>query len=151
MKKTLIIFMIIYYSFIIWSFSSHPADVSAKESKSITGIIYDKIAVHIEKFSDMGKDMFVKKADSFIRKCAHFTLFFIFSLFISLYVNCYGRDAAVFLLTVFLTGVIFAVSDEVHQLFVPGRGCQLRDVLIDSNGVLAGGIIFLLAKRSVSK
>lgn len=151
MKKTFLILMIIYYSFIIWSFSSHPADVSAKESKSITGIIYDKFAVHIEKFSDMGRELFVAKTDSFIRKCAHFTLFFFFSLIISLYVNCYKRDAAVFLITVFLTGVIFAVSDEIHQLFVPGRGCQLRDVLIDSNGVLAGGIIFDIMKRSVSK
>ena len=151
MKKTLIIIMIVYYSFIIWSFSSHPADLSAKESKSITGIIYDRIAVHIGKFSDMGKDMFVKKTDNFIRKCAHFTLFFIFSLIISMYVNCYEKEAQSFLLTVFLTGVIFAVSDEIHQLFVPGRGCQLRDVFIDSNGVMAGGIIFRMVKRSVSK
>ena len=151
MKKTIIIFMIIYYSLIIWSFSSHPAEVSAKESKSITGIIYDKFAVYIEKFSDMGKEEFVNKTDSFIRKCAHFTLFFIFALIISMYVECYHKSALEFLLTVFLTGVIFAVSDEVHQLFVPGRGCQMRDVLIDSNGVLAGGILFLATKRSVGK
>lgn len=151
MKKTFIILMIIYYSFIIWSFSSHPAEVSAKESKSITGIIYDKFAVHIEKFSDMGKDVFVSNTDSFIRKCAHFTLFFIFALIISMYVDCFNMDKVVFLLAVFLTGVIFAVSDEIHQLFVPGRGCQMRDVLIDSNGVLAGGIIFAIVKRSVGK
>ncbi len=151
MKKILIILMIIYYSFIIWSFSSHPAEISSKESKSITGILYDKFAVHIEKFSDMGKDMFVRKTDNFVRKCAHFTLFFIFALLISMYVDCYDKDAKVFLLTVFITGVIFAVSDEVHQLFVPGRGCQMRDVLIDSNGILAGGIVFKWAKRSVDK
>lgn len=151
MKKTIIILMIIYYSFIIWSFSSHPADISAKESKSITGIIYDKFAVNIEKFSDMGRDMFVSKTDTIIRKCAHFTLFFIFALIISMYVNCFNKEAGVFLLVVFLTGVIFAVSDEVHQLFVPGRGCQMRDVLIDSNGVMAGGIIFATTKRSVGK
>ena len=151
MKKTIIILMIIYYSFIIWSFSSHPADISAKESKSITGIIYDKFAVHIEKFSDMGRDLFVSKTDNFIRKCAHFTLFFIFALIISMYVECYDKNTLEFLLTVFLTGLIFAVSDELHQLFVPGRGCQMRDVLIDSNGVLAGGIIFLGAKRRTGK
>ena len=151
MKKTIIILMIIYYSFIIWSFSSHPADVSAKESKSITGIIYDKFAVHIEKFSYMGRDLFVSKTDNFIRKCAHFTLFFIFALIISMYVNCFEKCDWTFVLTVFSTGVLFAVSDELHQLFVPGRGCQMRDILIDSNGVLAGGIIFLGAKRRAGK
>ena len=38
----------------------------------------------------------------------------------------------------FLTGVLYAVSDEIHQTFVPGRAGQIRDVLIDSCGVLAG-------------
>lgn len=34
--------------------------------------------------------------------------------------------------------VIFAISDEVHQLFVPGRGGQIKDVIIDSAGALVG-------------
>jgi VanZ family protein len=34
--------------------------------------------------------------------------------------------------------VLYAVSDEVHQLFVPGRGGQVRDVLIDSAGATVG-------------
>ena len=38
-------------------------------------------------------------------------------------------------------GFLYAVSDEVHQIFVPGRAGQLRDVLIDTTGVLLG--IFL--------
>lgn len=28
----------------------------------------------------------------------------------------------------------YAISDEVHQLFVPGRGRQVKDVIIDSAG-----------------
>lgn len=38
---------------------------------------------------------------------------------------------------------IYAVTDEVHQFFVPGRACQARDWLIDTAGALCGILIFL--------
>jgi VanZ family protein len=30
----------------------------------------------------------------------------------------------------------YAVFDELHQIFIPGRSCQIKDMLIDSSGVL---------------
>lgn len=39
----------------------------------------------------------------------------------------------------------YAGTDEVHQLFVPGRSGQIGDVCIDSGGALAGiGIVLLI-------
>ncbi len=35
-----------------------------------------------------------------------------------------------------LFAFLYAVSDEVHQSFVPGRSCAVQDVLIDSIGIL---------------
>jgi len=46
--------------------------------------------------------------------------------------------------------VLFAISDEVHQLFVPGRGGQVSDVLIDSAGASVGLGIYLLVSRVVN-
>lgn len=40
-------------------------------------------------------------------------------------------------------GVLFAVSDEVHQAFVPGRAGQVSDVLIDSVGIAIGVILMV--------
>lgn len=51
-----------------------------------------------------------------------------------------------------LTGgftLLYAISDEIHQLFVPGRGCQLRDVLIDFTGACAGILMMLLLYRFI--
>jgi len=42
-------------------------------------------------------------------------------------------------------GVAYAVSDEIHQSFVPGRQGSPLDVLIDSVGVIAG--VVLAARR----
>jgi VanZ family protein len=41
-------------------------------------------------------------------------------------------------------GIAYAVSDELHQSFVPGRFGTLLDVAIDSTGVLVG---ILLLRR----
>jgi VanZ family protein len=34
--------------------------------------------------------------------------------------------------------VLYAVSDEIHQLFTPGRSGEIRDVLIDSVAGMVG-------------
>ena len=36
----------------------------------------------------------------------------------------------------FIIGVLYAVSDELHQLFVPGRHASVTDVGIDAAGIL---------------
>ena len=47
-----------------------------------------------------------------------------------------------------LVGTLYAVTDEVHQYFVPGRSCEQRDIGIDSCGVLAGVLVVSLLMRS---
>jgi VanZ family protein len=36
----------------------------------------------------------------------------------------------------FLISFVYAISDEIHQAFVPGRGPSFKDVLFDSLGIL---------------
>ena len=52
-----------------------------------------------------------------------------------------------------LIGAAYAVSDEIHQMFVPGRSCEIRDILIDSAGVACGVLIcrVLLILRTIIK
>ena len=47
----------------------------------------------------------------------------------------------------FLVCVLYAISDEVHQLFVPGRGAQVKDVFIDSAGAIVGVGLYLIISR----
>ena len=34
--------------------------------------------------------------------------------------------------------MLYSISDEIHQIFVPGRSCELLDVFIDTCGSLIG-------------
>ena len=38
----------------------------------------------------------------------------------------------------------YAVTDEVHQMFVPGRSAELNDLLADAMGVVAGASLVWL-------
>jgi VanZ family protein len=41
----------------------------------------------------------------------------------------------------FLVAVAYAVTDEFHQAFVPGRGSQVSDVVIDGSGAALGLLV----------
>jgi VanZ family protein len=41
-------------------------------------------------------------------------------------------------------GALYALSDEIHQSFVPGRYASPLDVLVDSAGVAVGVLCWLL-------
>ena len=41
-------------------------------------------------------------------------------------------------------GMIYAMLDEIHQAFVPGRGALITDVMLDTLGVITGIFISLL-------
>lgn len=42
-----------------------------------------------------------------------------------------------------LLGLIYAVSDEFHQLFVPYRSASVLDVSVDGIGVVTGSLLFM--------
>jgi len=52
-----------------------------------------------------------------------------------------------------ITGIVYAFTDEFHQRFVPGRTGSLKDVFIDSMGVITGVVLVyilrIILKRNV--
>ena len=46
---------------------------------------------------------------------------------------------------------VYAVTDELHQSFVPGRNCNIQDILIDGIGILSFYIINILIFRNIKK
>ncbi len=50
-----------------------------------------------------------------------------------------------------MTGAVVGVSDEIHQLFVPGRNCDWKDWMADITGVAVGLIIYLISEKKLKK
>lgn len=50
-----------------------------------------------------------------------------------------------------LFSFLYACTDEIHQIFVPGRSAQFRDVLIDTLGASFGTLIAYLIIKLITK
>ena len=44
----------------------------------------------------------------------------------------------------FLFSLVYAITDEIHQIFVPERACQLTDLAVDSAGIVLGVVAFCI-------
>ena len=82
------------------------------------------------------------------RKSAHIGLYFVLGLITYSIAVEYRWRAKQQIMYSWLFVIGYAVADEIHQLFVPGRSGEVRDVLIDSLAGLVGiGLHWWLIKR----
>ena len=72
----------------------------------------------------------------------HFLIFFFFSFFLLISI-IKGKNKNLLLITI-LIAIMYAVLDEFHQLFIPGRSCSFSDFLIDLAGILIASLIYSL-------
>jgi VanZ family protein len=81
-----------------------------------------------------------------IRKCGHFTEYFILSLLVLHGIRAGRRDARIgWALAAIAIVACYASLDEFHQIFVPGRTPAVADVLLDTIGAVCAQIAVALA------
>ena len=140
-RKRVCLVLALCWMTVIFMFSARNADLSTQDSMSI-GIFFGRLIV--PSFSDMDTQMqisFAGQVDHPIRKLAHATEYAILGFLLTgSYADSSTKRRKAWLLPA-VTGSLYAVSDELHQMFVPGRSCEIRDMLIDSSGVLIGTCI----------
>ena len=91
----------------------------------------------------------LRKLNHFLRKSAHFSLYFLLGCGLTGLTNRQRRMPPVLL--AILGGAAFAVTDEFHQFFSDGRGPMLQDVLLDTCGVIVGALFIVLLKKVFKK
>ena len=84
-----------------------------------------------------------------MRKIAHFTEYFIFGILLLTTLRLYVDKIREKIFNILFIGLAVPVIDEFIQLFVDGRGGEIRDVIIDFSGVLTGMLLSFLIIRLV--
>ncbi|MEK7452940.1 MAG: VanZ family protein [Patescibacteria group bacterium] len=90
------------------------------------------------------------EADFILRKFAHIFEYFILAVLVfNAWLKTFKRqiDFKKIAFYVFIIASFYAISDEFHQSFVFGRHGDIKDVFMDSIGVLCGVIIFYFGKK----
>jgi VanZ family protein len=79
-----------------------------------------------------------------VRKSAHFTEYMILGM---LFFKSFFSGIKIWhgLFVAFLCGVVYSITDEIHQIFVPGRTAKILDVCIDSTGLAIGLLLITFA------
>ena len=124
--------LIVLCMLLIFSFSTDNSEESSSKSDGLIVKISEIFTGR--KLKENERNKYIDKYVVLVRKSAHFTIYLILGLLILSFIREFRVvDYRAVLLSVFLT-FLYACSDEVHQLFVPGRSGEFLDVLLDSVG-----------------
>lgn len=141
--KILNIILIIIWMITIFRFSGQIGTESGNTSRKFTVQIIKIIT---------GKNLsinepFIDNIQLFIRKLAHFSIYTIGGFLIMNYY--YGTDKKEYKKIIYsiIFGGSYAITDEIHQVFVPGRSGNIFDVGIDTLGVITGVLIYITFRR----
>ncbi len=133
---------------VIFSFSAQTKEESSVVSEglsyrmvSTTGLLF-RLHIDEEQIREIAGAI-----ERSVRKCAHMAEFAILGWL--LYGWLCGRQLTRLRRACVAAGlaILYACSDEIHQLFVKGRSGKISDVAIDSMGVVLGMVFLLLAER----
>lgn len=150
-KSAVFCLLTLLWMTVIFMFSAKNADDSTEQSSFVTNILMN-IFSNVYRNSDLSDKMQIIESMSFaIRKAAHFSIYSVLGLlsFLSVYYLTKFSNKTPFISM--LICFIYACSDEMHQLFVPGRSGQLRDVFIDFSGALLMTLIILAVRKIYRK
>ena len=131
---------------LIFGFSSQTGDESGDMSGKVTEILLRVIRPDFEELPQKEQAEMLKQTNHYVRKCAHFAEYALLALVFYLLLRTYPLKLRALLS--WLGASAYAVTDEIHQLYVGERMGSAKDVLIDSFGAAAGVTLgILIAKR----
>ena len=137
--------LIIIWMVIIFMFSNQSATESSKVSD---GLIDNTIVKVYELFngkvSEEYKEKIIDNYTVCVRKSAHFVMYFILGILCFIYFKDFTKHYIIYSI---LLCFLYAVSDEIHQIFSISRGPSFIDVLIDTFGSFTS--IMILGKKII--
>ena len=147
-KKHCYTLLCILWMLVIFWFSTQVADDSQEMSDVFVRLLDALFSL------DIMKNEIIRDMTSFlVRKAAHMSEYAVLAILLGLTIREYKKEP--WLLLALAATAAYATTDEFHQLFVPGRSGQLKDVLIDTAGGAIGlallALILYLKNRYKAK
>ena len=161
MKKNLIrillLFLLIADMAFIFSNSAQSGSASSSASKSVTEKVAPVVVPNYDKMTETEQKDAVLTLDGIVREAAHLLQFMPIGFSLYLLLRTFELSGKIRNATIPITlcfGLLYAVSDELHQLLTPGRSFQLFDVFMDTCGVTigcVGGLLTVLIIKAIRK
>ena len=142
------IILLILWMGLIFSFSNQ----TGTSSSSLSTKVLTRIAVTIDKdMTDEEIDEFVDKYSFIIRKVAHLTIYFILGILAYINLREYMKVTPALVIYSIIFCLVYASTDEIHQLLVNGRSGNIYDVILDTCGSTLAILISYYSRRRLKK
>ncbi|MDF2545716.1 MAG: hypothetical protein K0R93_614 [Anaerosolibacter sp.] len=149
MKRVAAWTLVILWCGVIFFFSAENRSVSHDRSSRIKETV-ERVIVKVFDEKDIN-DNLRGRLEYYIRKTGHLAEYFILSVLVCNALWISGLRGVKLYSVTFYMSVVYASLDEFHQSFVPGRGPQVEDVLLDGVGVVIGIIAsFMILRRRIN-
>ena len=143
--------LMILMCIVIFFFSSENAEKSDRTSGRISLALIRIFSPGYDQKTEAEQEEIYNLFQTIVRKGAHFTEYLLLGLLIRLcYQSWFGERFHPKTIS-WITGTLYAVTDELHQILSEGRNGQIADVGIDSFGVFIGVLIGALVVSRINR
>lgn len=146
-KPLFVLFVLLALTLCVFIFcmSSEPAVESSARSASIVVKVVQTLVPDLDRYVPPQKQPdFFSQLNHYLRKVAHFSLYALLGILLFCVSAYWERPWLSHYGTAVAGAALYAVTDEIHQSFAPGRGPRISDVLLDTAGAAFGALILLL-------
>ena len=142
--------IVVLWMGLIFFFSAQPAEISSKQSGGAISFLLSKFSSSYNFLLPSEQLEKIELWQHTVRKITHFLIYAVLGMLCL--AALYQHKLKVWMRPIMasLIAIIYAASDEGHQLFVHGRSCEFRDVCIDSCGAIAGVLFLMLCIKFIS-
>ncbi len=165
--RIILITIIVFISITIFSFSNQNAEESSSISGEVARILIE-MQPKYKNITEEEKQELISEYQKPVRKFAHFSIYTLLGMSIVGLTCTYNltgsanidkskkhstspdnsktnnsKSISTRAAITLISGLLYAISDEVHQTFIAGRSGQVSDVLLDWSGIILGTIIVL--------
>lgn len=150
-RSTIAGLLAIIWMCIIFSFSAQVKEESSGTSMAFSYRVVSSAGTFFGlRLDDEEIRRIANSIEGYVRKAAHMTEYAILSVLLYFWLERWQLAEVRKSIIAIVLAMIYAASDEIHQLFVRGRAGSVRDVIIDSAGAVIGVLVLLGVKRCIS-
>ncbi len=148
--RTVLIILTVAVMVVIFILSADNADESNAKSDLISGSVIETVLAFFHLEGEKA-EIFIDNCVMIVRKTAHFTEYAVLGFLLFSVCESFFIKRKIAIPVSLCSGALYAVSDEIHQSFVPGRSCLISDMILDTAGVMAGIIVLIVFIAIIKK
>lgn len=140
------VLLVIIWMVMIFVMSGFPAEVSDGQSGVVVELVKSVFNITPEQ-----PELF-DNLTTIVRKSAHALEYFVLGILLlnairQFWPKKFKNGWAKYWYLAVIGAFLYSVTDEMHQAFVPGRSCELRDIIIDTVAACVGVGVAMLIRR----